>query len=63
MGVVGEPMTYPLNPSLSRSSRLLVLGFGVYLEGYGDLVNELIMGIIAVILWLTGVINLLVKCP
>ena len=29
----------------------------------GDLVSRLIMGIIGVIIWLTGVINLLTKSP
>ena len=34
-----------------------------YLEGQGDLVNRLIMGIIRVTIWVIGVINLLTKYP
>ena len=34
-----------------------------YLEGHGDLVGRFIMGIIGVILWVIGVINLLTKFP
>ena len=34
-----------------------------YLECYGDLISRLIMGIIWVIKWLIGVINLLTKSP
>ena len=37
--------------------------FEYYLEGHGDLVNGLIMGIIGVSIWLIGVINLLTKSP
>ena len=33
------------------------------LEGHGDLVSRLVMGIIGVIIWLIGVINLLTKSP
>ena len=43
--------------------RVLGLGFGVYLEGHGDLVSRLIMGITGVIIWLIGVIDLLTKSP
>ena len=35
----------------------------VYLEGHGDLVSGLIMGIVGVIIWLIGVINLPTKSP
>ena len=35
----------------------------MYLEGQGDLVNGLIMGIICVTIWVIGVINLLTKSP
>ena len=35
------------------------VGFRVYLEGQGDLVSRLIMGIIRVTIWVIGVINLL----
>ena len=34
-----------------------------YLEGLGDLVSGLIMGIPMVIIWHIGVINLLLKAP
>ena len=34
-----------------------------YLEGQGDLVSRLIMGIIGVTIWVIGVINLLTKSP
>ena len=34
-----------------------------YLEGQGDLVNGLIMGITRVTIWAIGVINLLTKSP
>ena len=34
-----------------------------YLEGHGDLVNALIMGILGVVIWLIRVINLLTKSP
>ena len=34
-----------------------------YLEGQGDLVSRLIMGIIGVIIWVIGVIILLTKSP
>ena len=34
-----------------------------YLEGQGDLVSRLIMGIIRVTIWVIGVINLLTKFP
>ena len=34
-----------------------------YLEGQGDLVTRLIMGIIGVAIWLTGVISVLTESP
>ena len=34
-----------------------------YLEGHGDLVNGLILGITGVTIWLLGVINLPTKSP
>ena len=34
-----------------------------YLEGQGDLVSRLIMGIIRVTIWVIGIINLLTKSP
>ena len=34
-----------------------------YLEGQGDLVSRLIMGITRVTLWVMGLINLLTKSP
>ena len=39
------------------------LGFRVYLEGQGDLVTRLIVGIIGVAKWVIGVVNLLPKSP
>ena len=54
--------------STNQSERVLVgldakCGFVVtpYLEGHGDLVTGLIMGIIGVIIWLIGFINLRTK--
>ena len=38
-------------------------GLRAYLEGQGDLVTRLIMGIIGVTVWVLGVINLLTKSP
>ena len=35
----------------------------VYLEGQGDLVTRLILGIIGVTIWVIGIINLLTKSP
>ena len=40
-----------------------ICGSTVYLEGQGDLVTRLIMGIIGVTIWVIGVINLLTKSP
>ena len=34
-----------------------------YLEGHGDLITRIIMGIIGVTIWVIGVINLLSKSP
>ena len=45
------------NPTITNIN----FAFIVYLEGHGDLVSRLIMGTIGVILWLTGVINVLTK--
>ena len=36
---------------------------GSYLEGQGDLVSRLIIGIFRVTIWVIGVINLLTKSP
>ena len=36
---------------------------GHYLEGHGDVVTRLIMGITGVILWFIGVISILTKSP
>ena len=36
---------------------------GAYLEGHGDLVIRLIIGIIGVIMWVIKVISLLTKSP
>ena len=42
---------------------LHVSDIGEFLEGQGDLVSRLIMGIIRVTIWVIGVINLLTKSP
>ena len=39
------------------------LSSGAYLEGHGDLITRLIMGIIGVTMSVIGVINLLTKSP
>ena len=39
------------------------VGLMPYLEGQGDLVSGLIMGITRVTIWVIGVINLLTKSP
>ena len=41
----------------------LVVVFHTYLEGQGDLVSRLFMGISRVTIWVIGVINLLTKSP
>ena len=46
--------------SLSKTG-LCVLFY--YLEGHGDLVSRLIMGMIGLMIWLIGVINPLTKSP
>ena len=40
-----------------------LLGPKPYLEGQGDLVSRLIMGLIRVSIWVIGIINLLTKSP
>ena len=40
-----------------------VLGSGLRVQGLGDLVSRLIMGIIRITIWVIGVINLLIKSP
>ena len=54
--------------TVKRTVRKLALdlgfrGLGIYLEGQGDLISRLIMGIIRVTIWVIGVINLLTKSP
>ena len=45
-------------------ARAVLLPVGtIYLEGQGDLVSGLIMGIIRVTIWVIGVINPLTKSP
>ena len=39
------------------------LGFGVYLEGRGDLVRRLINRITRVTIWVTRIVNLLTNSP
>ena len=56
----------PLSVSPEMNSMTLLWGllnFRAYLEGQGDLVSRLIMGIIRVTIWVIGVINLLTKSP
>ena len=36
---------------------------GLYWEGHGDVVSRLIMGVIRLLIWLIGAINLLTKSP
>ena len=57
---VGEvtPQALPEADSLN-----LLLSKRGYLEGQGDLVSGLIMGITRVTIWVIGVINLLTKSP
>ena len=51
--------------SLCDQDTFLVVLFVLiqYLEGHGDLVNGLIMGVIEVVIWLILVINLVTKSP
>ena len=42
---------------------VLALGLRAYLEGQGDLVTSLIMGIIWVTIWVIGVKTILTKSP
>ena len=41
----------------------LICTTGQYLEGHGDVVSRLMIGIDRVTMWVTGVINLLTKSP
>ena len=52
---------YAHGSSLLNTPRLCTTD--LYLEGQGDLVSRLIMGINRVTIWVTGVINLLTKSP
>ena len=52
-----------LNPMNSQLRFIKNIKRGLYLEGPGDFVNRLIMGIAGVMIWLIGVINLLAKPP
>ena len=51
----------PLSPKPSTGDEVAVPF--PYLEGHGDSVSRVIMGIIRVIIWLIGVINLLPTSP
>ena len=57
---LGKVRTEALGPKrlLSPEQRIAI---GAYLEGQGDLISRLIMGIIRVTIWYIGVINLLAK--
>ena len=56
---------------LMRTALGLLMGWATYetlnanpyLEGHGDLITRLTMGIIGVTMWVIGVINLLSKSP
>ena len=41
----------------------IATSWGSYLEGQGDLLGRLIMGVIGVTIWVVGVINLLTSPP
>ena len=43
--------------------RVRASGGGIYLEGQGDSISRLVMGIARVTIWVIGVINLLTKSP
>ena len=49
--------------ALGLANESWVIGCRVCLEGQGDLVSRLIMGIIGVTIWVIGVIDLLTKSP
>ena len=53
---------FPYNPCMI-TQELLAEWVKPYLEGQGDLVNRLTVGIIRVTIWVIGVINLLIKSP
>ena len=48
---------------MTNTIHSLYICISPYLEGRGDLVSRLIMGIIRVTIWVIGVINLLTKSP
>ena len=48
---------------MGKSGELWGFRICTYLEGHGDLINGLIMGIIGDIISFIGVINLLTKSP
>ena len=48
---------------LATQPGLSLLAILDYLEGQGDLVSRLGMGIIRVTIWVKGVVNLLTKSP
>ena len=53
----------PLKASPRNFQLLVATCTASYLEGQGDLVSGLIMGIIGVTIWAIGVANLLTKSP
>ena len=55
---ISAPGALPPTSGLTSSSESWV-----YLEGHGDLVSRLIMGISRVVIWIIGFINLLTKSP
>ena len=58
--VVGRRMRNLSGSPLRPLKRIELI---LHLEGHGDLVSRLVMGIIGVIIWLIGMINLLTKSP
>ena len=58
-GSLGPHPRHCLPNNFSRAQGRL--GFRVYLEGQGDLVNGFIMGTTRVTIWVVGVMNLLTK--
>ena len=62
---VGNPVgqVYAMSVLGSCWSRSTPNSYQHYLEGQGDLVSGLIMGILRVTIWVIGVIKLLTKSP
>ena len=52
-----------LIPLADKALQLQMFRTSYHLEGQGDLVSSLIMGLIGVTIWVIGVINLPTKSP